>query len=91
MQDPHHQLRVMSTLRSYAAAQKLVIAVLHDLGLAARFCSRVLLMDSGSVVSDGAPATALSAEAIRVHYRVEPFVAQHEGEAVIVPWRALAD
>lgn len=91
MQDPHHQLRVMTTLRSYAGSQRLVIAVLHDLGLAARFCSRVLLMDSGAVVADGAPATALSAEAIRSHYRVEPLIAEHEGEAVIVPWRALGD
>jgi iron complex transport system ATP-binding protein len=91
MQDPHHQLRVMTTLRNYAAAHRLVIAVLHDLGLAARFCSRVLLMDSGSVVADGAPAAALSPHAIRAHYWVEPFVTRHEGEAVIVPWRALAD
>jgi iron complex transport system ATP-binding protein len=89
MQDPHHQLRVMTTLRGYAAQGRLVVAVLHDLGLAARFCSRALLMDSGSVVADGPPATALSVDAIRAHYRIEPFVAQYAGEAVIVPWRAL--
>jgi iron complex transport system ATP-binding protein len=91
MQDPHHQLRVMATLRDYARPDRIVIAVLHDLGLAARFCSRVLLMESGALVADGPPAAALSADSIRAHYRVEPFMAVHDDEAVIVPWRALAD
>lgn len=91
MQDPHHQLRVMTTLRRYAARGGLVVAVLHDLGLAARFCSRVLLMNAGELVADGPPATALSGDAIRTHYRIEPLLATHDGEAVIVPWRALSD
>jgi iron complex transport system ATP-binding protein len=91
MQDPHHQLRVMATLRDYARPDRIVIAVLHDLGLAARFCSRVLLVESGALVADGPPAAALSADSIRAHYRVEPFMAVHDDEAVIVPWRALAD
>jgi iron complex transport system ATP-binding protein len=93
MLDPYHQLDVMSTLRAYAAgdgsAPRLVVAVLHDLGLAARFCNRVLLMDDGSVVGDGPPDATLGAEAIRAHYRVEPFIASHEGEPLIVPWRSL--
>lgn len=95
MLDPYHQLDVMSMLRAYAAgrggAPRLVVAVLHDLGLAARFCNRVLLMNGGAVVGDGPPDTTLSAEAIRSHYRVEPFIATHDGEPLIVPWRSLAD
>jgi iron complex transport system ATP-binding protein len=89
MQDPHHQLRVMTTLRRYAENGGLVVAVLHDLGLAARFCSRALLMDAGMVVADGPPLAALSIDSIRSHYRVEPAVLRHEGEAIIEPWRAL--
>ena len=65
--------------------------MLHDLGLAARFCDRVLLMDGGSIVGDGQPETALGAQAIRAHYRVEPFIARHDGEPLIVPWRPLRD
>jgi iron complex transport system ATP-binding protein len=67
----------------------LVIAVLHDLALAARFCTRVLLLDDGVVVNDGHPAQALSAAALERHYRVEPLVTSHEGEPVIVPWRRI--
>jgi iron complex transport system ATP-binding protein len=95
MLDPYHQLDVMGTLRSYAAGNgsepRLVIAVLHDLGLAARFCNRVLLMDEGALVGDGPPEATLGAAAIRAHYRVEPFIARHDGEPLIVPWRSLRD
>jgi iron complex transport system ATP-binding protein len=96
MLDPYHQLDVMRTLRAYAtgasgAEPRLVIAVLHDLGLAARFCDRVLLMNDGAVVGDGPPDTTLTAAAIRAHYRVEPFIARHDGKPLIVPWRALPD
>src|SRR5262245_40266897 len=94
MLDPYHQLDVLGTLRAYAAGRdlgfkRLVVVVLHDLGLAARFCDRVLLMDGGAIVGDGPPDKALGAEAIRAHYRVEPFIARHEGEPLIVPWRSI--
>jgi iron complex transport system ATP-binding protein len=93
MLDPYHQLDVMSTLRAYAAGdgsgRRLVVAVLHDLGLAARFCSRVLLLNSGRIVGDGPPETTLCEEAIRAHYRIEPYIARHAGEPLIVPWRSL--
>lgn len=90
--DPYHQLDVMRVLCDYArggATPRLVVAVLHDLGLAARFCDRVLLMDGGAVVADGPPEATLGAAALRAHYRVEPFIAKHDGEPLIVPWRAL--
>jgi iron complex transport system ATP-binding protein len=98
MLDPYHQLDVMRTLRAYTTLDtgelkepRLVVAVLHDVGLAARFCDRVLLMNGGSVVGDGPPDATLSAAAIRMHYRVDPFIARHDGEPLIVPWRALAN
>jgi len=88
MLDPYHQLQIMTVLRAYAR-DALVIAVLHDLALAARFCSRVLLIDGGAVVDNGRPERALSAAAVRKHYRVEPLITSHDGEPVIVPWRRL--
>ena len=93
MLDPLHQLEIMGMLAHYArgasGARALVVAVLHDLTLAARFCGRVLLMDGGRVVEDGAPAATLTADNVRRHYHVEPFVQQHDGEPLIVPWRSL--
>ena len=96
MLDPYHQLHVMGILASYArggsaSAGRVVVVVLHDLGLAARFCGRVLVMRDGAVVADGPPDAALGDASIREHYRVEPLIGQHGGEPLIVPWRPLRD
>ena len=52
----------MAALKAEAAAGRTLIVVLHDLELAARFCPRILVMQDGALVADGAPDTALSAE-----------------------------
>jgi iron complex transport system ATP-binding protein len=72
-----------------AGRSALVVAVLHDLALAARFCTRVLLLDDGVVVNDDRPEHALSVAALERHYRIEPLVTRHQGEPVIVPWRRI--
>jgi hypothetical protein len=48
-------------------------------------------MNDGAVVGDGLPEATLGAAAIRAHYRVEPFITRHDGEPLIVPWRALRE
>ncbi|MCW5646471.1 MAG: ABC transporter ATP-binding protein [Sphingopyxis sp.] len=68
--DPGHQIDVMNLLRAEAAAGGTVIAVLHDLTLAARYCDRLLLIDSGRVIAEGEPATMLSAERLRAVYGI---------------------
>src|SRR6185503_3424516 len=60
--DPRHQLVVMQLLRRAAHDGGAVLAILHDLTLASRFADRVLVMDRGEIVSDGAPGEALSPE-----------------------------
>ena len=71
--DPRHQLVVMELLRR-AAENGAVLAVIHDLLLAARFADRVLVMDRGRLVADGPPAEALGAE------RVAAGVRRHDRE-----------
>jgi len=51
----------------------------------------VLLMNDGVVVGDGPPEATLDAPAIRAHYRVEPFIARHDGEPLIIPWRSIKE
>ena len=41
--DPAHQLEVMALLRDLAAQGRVVVVVLHDLALAARFADRAIL------------------------------------------------
>ncbi|MBE0552845.1 MAG: ABC transporter ATP-binding protein, partial [Rhodobacteraceae bacterium] len=58
--DPEAQLRTMEVFRALAAEGRGVVASVHDLGLAARACSRLVMMHRGRVVADGPPREVLS-------------------------------
>ena len=49
-----------------------VVAVLHDLGLAAHFFPRLVLLDRGRIVADGAPDEVLTPDRIRDVFGVDP-------------------
>ncbi|TDR94564.1 ABC transporter ATP-binding protein [Enterovirga rhinocerotis] len=84
--DPGHQIAVMQALRGAARAGAIVVAVTHDLGLAARFADRVLVLDGGRIAADGEPEDALSAETLRRVFGVEAYRDRFRDEAVLVPW-----
>ncbi len=87
--DPYHQLKIMSVLAEYARSGGLVIAVLHDLALAARFATRMIMISEGCLRGDGPPEQVLNDDALQQHYRVRSYVARHENEPVILPWRTI--
>ena len=49
-----------------------VLAVLHDLGMAAHFFPRLVLLDRGRIVADGAPDEVLTPDRIRDVFGVDP-------------------
>jgi iron complex transport system ATP-binding protein len=49
-----------------------ILAVLHDLRLAAAYFPRLVLIDRGRLVADGRAAEVLSDERIRTVFGVEP-------------------
>ena len=58
--DPAAQIGVMRLLRGLARDGRTVLASLHDLGLAARFCSRLVLLHQGRLMADGPPLEVLA-------------------------------
>lgn len=63
--DLEHQLEVMEFARAFAREPgRAVAVVLHDLGLAARYCDRLVVLQSGRVVAEGAPAGVLTPEVV---------------------------
>ena len=54
-----------------------VVAVFHDLNLAAEFCDRLVLLDHGRVAGAGTPAEVLTAEMILNVYGARVFVGRN--------------
>jgi iron complex transport system ATP-binding protein len=86
--DPLHQLRAMALLRAEAKRGAGVVAVLHDLTLAVRFCDRLILLNDGRIRLDGPPAE-LTPQAIADAYGVEALYGEHRGESFVLPWAAI--
>lgn len=84
--DPSHQIALMRIFSDLARAGRGVVACLHDLGLAARWCTRLVLMNGGRLVADGAPAAVLTPERLREVYNVEAYIAEHAGGPIVQPF-----
>lgn len=83
--DPGHQIEVMELLAQEAANGALVIAVLHDLTMAARYCDRILLLDGGDLAADGPPLDVLTPERLRDVYGISAMVCTAGDMPMVVP------
>ncbi|MFM2043902.1 MAG: iron(III) dicitrate transport ATP-binding protein fecE [Pseudomonadota bacterium] len=102
--DPCHQLQVMDLLAGRGGAEAGagaagdgldrgvgVVMVIHDLALAARYCSRLVLIGQGRIVADGPPDAVLDPALLARIYGVEvASVTLPDGQRVPLPWRRLS-
>jgi iron complex transport system ATP-binding protein len=78
LDEPTAFLDLKHRLSAYALLEKLcrergltILVVSHDLNLAARHCDRLVLLRSGAIAADGAPADVLRPDVLRDVYEVE--------------------
>ena len=76
--DIAHELAVLQLARGVAEDGAGVLAVLHDLNLAARFADELTLLHNGRVVSSGAPCRVLEADTLAAVYGTPIVVERHE-------------
>jgi len=70
-----HQLEVMEFARAFTRrGGTAAVVVLHDLGLAARYCDTVALLHRGRIRASGPPATVLTAANVAAVYGVEAVI-----------------
>lgn len=89
-----HQLEVMDFARSFARRGGTAgVVVLHDLGLAARYCDTIALLLRGRILASGRPEDVLTAENVRTAYGVDAAVERcaATGSLRVVPLRASKD
>ncbi len=80
LDEPTNHLDVSAQLSLLAFVRDLgvtAVAALHDLNLAAAFCTHVLVLSEGRLAAAGAPADVLTPDLLRAVYRVEAEVLEH--------------
>lgn len=75
--DLSHQQMVMEISREVAAAGGAVMAILHDINLAAAWADRLAILDHGRLVSIGEPWQALDPELLTTVFDCPIAVARH--------------
>jgi iron complex transport system ATP-binding protein len=81
--DPRHALDTVARLRGLAEEGRMVIAALHDLTLAVRYATRVVVLDRGRVAGDGAPLDVLTPELLRTVFEVDAQVVGEGRDAFV--------
>lgn len=89
--DLRHQLIVMEAARAYAKRTgSIALAIVHDLMLAARFSTKLLMLAQGRVRRYAPPADVLTPEELSAVYRVEASVEETaSGFLTVIPERPL--
>ncbi|WP_082405924.1 ABC transporter ATP-binding protein [Microbacterium sp. No. 7] len=85
--DVAHQVDVLDLCSRLHAAGRTLVAVLHDLNLAARYASHVVAMRDGAVVAQGTPHEVFTREIIRRVFDLDALVLSdpENGRPLIVP------
>lgn len=76
--DPRHQIATLAHLQSLTQSGKAALVSLHDLGLAARFCDRLILMDRGQKIAEGPPEDVLTEDHLRRVFGITAHITQSE-------------
>lgn len=90
--DLHHQIEVMELIRKLNEEEHItVLAVLHDINLASRFCSRIVILKDGHVEADGTPQEVINREEMEKLYNMRLLVKNNPllGKPEIVPIRVM--
>ncbi len=87
--DIGHQQQALDLLDGLRAESGLtLVSAMHDLTLAAQYADRMLLLDGGRIVADGAPAEVLTTAVIARHYGASIDVVPVGDRIAVVPRRA---
>ena len=83
--DLHHQVEVMSLLSQQAKEGRVMIMSLHDLNLAARWCSHVMLMYPDRPMLAGQAQQLLTLENLEPLYQQKLVQGEIDGQTVFMP------
>ncbi len=90
--DVHHQIEVMELISRLNEEEHMtVLAVLHDINMASRFCKRMIMLQDGGVFADGTPQEVINRENMEQLYQMKLLIREsaifHKPE--IIPVRVM--
>lgn len=71
--DPASQIATMQVFAGLAREGRSALVSLHDLGLAARHCTRLLMLQDGQLVADGPPSQVLTPDNVERVFGVSAY------------------
>lgn len=78
--DVHYQFDFMQKIMELLKSQDLVvIGVVHDLNLAAKFADQIILLHQARVLAAGSKETVLTKEHIETAYQLKPVIYERDG------------
>lgn len=83
--DPEAQIKTMQVFEGLAREGRAVVASIHDLGLAARHCTRLVMLHMGRLVADGPPREVLTDENLARVFGVRGYHAETDDGPVFLP------
>jgi len=76
--DINHQIEILDLVEKLKKERGLVvIIILHDLNLAARYCDRLILLHNNRILATGGPDDVITQENIRAAFRANVMVKKH--------------
>ncbi|TDO63878.1 iron complex transport system ATP-binding protein [Kribbella sp. VKM Ac-2571] len=88
--DLAHAVDVMNVVHAAATTGRTVVAVLHDLTLAAQYADHLVVMGDGQIAAQGRPVDVLTATLLDEVFGLKATVVEVGGAPVVVPDRRLA-
>src|SRR5690606_4238630 len=77
--DMHYQLKVMKLVHNLSRERgMIVVMVLHDLAIAARWSDRIVVLSNGVVAADGSAGSAITPAVLADVYKVAARVTQQD-------------
>ena len=88
--DPATQLTTMKMFADMAKEGKGVLISLHDLNLAATFCTKIIILDRGRLYASGDPAQTMTDENLEKVFNVRAYHARTDNGIICQPIEVLS-
>jgi len=75
--DVNHQVATLDLVRELVADGRTVLAAIHDLDLAARYCDAIAVLSGGRILAEGPPASVLTESVVAEAFGANAVVVDH--------------